>query len=141
MTVQISAEVRAFLDAMRVPGVLATLSPKGAPITSAVWFGFDDGDIIISTPADRPKARNARLDGRVSFVVDTKEMPYRGVAIEGTADVIDDPDKAYVRNIAYRYVGPNLPEATRERITRSDRVVLRIHPLRIRPWNLAPPGN
>ncbi len=136
MTAEISAEVRAFLESMRVPAVIATLGPGGAPVASAVWFGFYEGDIIISTPADRPKARNARRDARVSFVVDTKEMPYRGVAIEGTADVIADPDKSFVASIAHRYVGPELPAATLERISRSDRVVLRIRPLRVRPWNL-----
>ena len=133
---ELTEEVRAFLESMRVPGVLATLSPKGGPVTSAVWFGLHEGDIVISTPADRQKARNARLDGRVSFVVDTKEMPYRGVAIEGVAEVIEDPERLYVRSIAHRYVGPDLPPATRERIERSERVVLRIRPRRVRPWNL-----
>ena len=105
----ITPEVRAFLEGSKVPGVLSTLNPQGAPITSAVWFGFLDDDIVISTPADRPKARNARLDARVSFIVDTKEMPYRGVAIEGAAEVLEDPARELMRGIARRYLGPELP--------------------------------
>lgn len=132
----ITPEILAFLEREKVPGVLSTLSPSGAPITSAVWFGFVDGDIVISTPVDRPKARNARLDSRVSFIVDTKEMPYRGVAIEGQAEVIDDPEKSLMRAIAHRYLGPDLPPAMAERIARNERVVLRIHAERVRPWNL-----
>jgi PPOX class probable F420-dependent enzyme len=133
-------EVRAFLESMKVPGVLSTLGRQGEPITSAVWFGFLDGDIIISTPAERPKARNARADARVSFVVDTKEMPYRGVAVEGEAEVIDDPGASLMASIAHRYLGPDLPEAMRERLARGERVVLRIHPRRVRPWNLGVSG-
>lgn len=137
---EITPEVRSFLEECKVPGVLSTLSPKGAPITSAVWFALLDGEIVISTPADRPKARNARLDARVSFIVDTKEMPYRGVAIEGQAEVVEDPDKSLMRGIAMRYLGPLLPEYMRERIARSDRVVLRIRPTRVRPWNILAPA-
>lgn len=132
----ITPEVRSFLEECRVPGVLSTLSPKGAPITSAVWFALFDDEIVISTPADRPKARNARLDARVSFIVDTKEMPYRGVAIEGRAEVVEDPDKSLMRGIAMRYLGPELPDYMAERIARSERVVLRIRPTRVRPWNI-----
>ena len=138
MSREFTAEVQAFLESMAVPGVLSTLGVKGGPVTSAVWYGFFDGDIIISTPTDRPKARNARADGRVSFIVDTKVTPYQGVAIEGDAEVIADLERLHMESIARRYLGPELPDWMHERLTRNDRVVLRIHPRRVRPWNIVP---
>ena len=132
------AEVRAFLEAMQVPGVLATLAPDGSPITSAVWYALDGDDVVISTPATRPKARNVRLDGRVSFVVDTKDMPYRGVCIEGTASAEDDPGTATMFAIARRYLGPDLPDRIRERAAMGARTIIRIRVVRVRPWNLGP---
>ena len=137
MPPEMTPEVRAFLDEAKWPGVLSTLSPKGAPITSAVWFALDGEEIVISTPATRPKARNARLDARVSFIVDTKERPYKGVAIEGEARVNEDDGKREMRTIAERYLGPDLPEAMEQRIASTDRVVLRIRPTRVRPWGFA----
>lgn len=134
--VAIQPEVLAFLESMKVPGVLSTLGRNGEPITSAVWYGFLDSDIVVSTPAGRPKARNVRADGRVSFIVDTKEMPYRGVAIEGAAEVVDDSGRAIMRSIACRYLGPELPEAMEERIAARERVAIRIRAERVRPWNL-----
>ena len=134
---ELTPEVRQFLDEAKWPGVLSTLSPAGAPITSAVWFALIGDEIVISTPASRPKARNARLDARVSFIVDTKERPYKGVAIEGTAVVIEDPEKHSMRTIAERYLGPVLPPFMEERIAATDRVMLRIKPSRIRPWGFA----
>jgi PPOX class probable F420-dependent enzyme len=134
MLTALTPEIRAFLDEAKWPGVLSTLSPAGAPITSAVWFAVDGEEIVISTPATRPKARNARLDSRVSFIVDTKERPYRGVAIEGEARVDEDNGKREMRTIAERYLGPILPAAMEERIAAMDRVVLRIRPTRVRPW-------
>ena len=131
---ELTPEIRQFLDEATWPGVLSTLGPNGAPITSAVWFALLDDQIVISTPAARPKARNARLDPRVSFIVDTKERPYKGVAIEGTATVVEDPERRSMRTIAERYLGPVLPEFMEQRIAATDRVMLRIKPARIRPW-------
>ena len=134
---ELTPEIREFLEEAKWPGVLSTLGPNGAPITSAVWFALVGDDIVISTPASRPKARNARLDARVSFIVDTKERPYMGVAIEGTAAVIDDPARQSMRTIAERYLGPALPPAMEERIAAPERVMLRITPSRVRPWGFA----
>jgi PPOX class probable F420-dependent enzyme len=133
---ELPPQVVAFLDQMKVPGVLSTLSPTVGPVTSAVWFAVLDGQVVISTPASRPKARNARADARVSFIVDTKERPYRGVAIEGDADVFDDVGQEMMRAIARRYLGDPVPPWMEERITAGERVALRISPRRVRPWNL-----
>ena len=133
----LSAEVRAFLEGMRVPCVISTLRPDGQPITSATWFGFHDGDIVVSTPAARNKARNVRHDPRISFIVDTKELPYRGVAIEGRAEIVEDPDGAIIGAIIARYVTPDAEAAMRERLdTRGSRVILRICCDRVRPWSI-----
>ena len=134
MTAEIPEPVLAFLQEMKVPGVLSTLGRNGEPITSAVWYGFHNGEIVVSTPASRPKARNVRNDARVSFIVDTKERPYRGVAIEGDAEVIDDRDHAVLRGIAERYLGPVMPDWMKQRTEGQARVTIRIRPARVRPW-------
>jgi PPOX class probable F420-dependent enzyme len=132
-------EVREFLESMRVPCVISTLRPDGHPITSATWYGFADGDLVVATPAQRNKARNVRHDPRISFIVDTKVMPYRGVAIEGQAALVADPDGAILRAIVERYVGPEEAARMLARLDeRGERVVLRIRPQRIRPWAIAP---
>jgi len=131
--------IRAFLENMRVPCVISTLRPDGHPITSATWYGFLDDHIIVSTPAARNKARNVREDPRVSFIVDTKEMPYRGVAIEGLAEIVDDSDDACIRAIVRRYLEPEQADAMLSRLDgRGTRVILRIVPQRVRPWAIDP---
>ena len=101
----ITPDVRAFLDSMRVPCVISTLRADGHPITSATWYGFVADDVVVSTPAQRNKARNVRRDSRISFIVDTKAMPYRGVAIEGIAEIVTDTDGAIIDSIVGRYLG------------------------------------
>ena len=78
---------------------------------------------------------NVRADPRISFIVDTKDMPFRGVAIEGTAELLDDPDGAILESIVVRYLGADGAVAARARMAaRGERVILRIRPLRVRPW-------
>ena len=134
MTALIPEAVLTFLAERKVPAVLSTLGRNGEPITSAVWYGVHAGEIVVSTPAARPKARNVRNDSRVSFIVDTKERPYRGVAIEGEAEVVEDPDHAVLRGIAERYLGPVMPDWMKQRTEGQTRVVIRIRPTRVRPW-------
>jgi PPOX class probable F420-dependent enzyme len=136
VTAVLPPDVRAFLEAMKVPGVLATIGRKGGPVASSVWFALEGDTIIVSTPVDRTKARNARADGRVSFLVDTRERPYSGVAIEGEAEVVEDPEGLLGLAIAQRYLGDDLPERITAREPGS-RAIIRIRPLRVRPWNLA----
>lgn len=131
----ISPAVRAFLDEMRVPCVISTLRPDGAPITSATWYGFLGDDVVVSTPGARNKARNVRNDPRVSFIVDTKTPPIQGVAIEGRVELLDDPDDAVLGLIVGRYLAPADAAAMLERLRGTgDRVILRIRAERVRPW-------
>jgi PPOX class probable F420-dependent enzyme len=132
---EISPEIRAFLQSMKVPCVLSTLRPDGAPITSATWFGFWGESVIVSTPATRNKARNVRNDPRLSFIVDTREMPYRGVAIEGRGELVEDTDGALLQLIVERYLGPQTPEDFRLRLaSRGERVIVKVLAERVRPW-------
>ena len=134
----ITPDVRNFLERMKVPCVISTLRPDGHPITSATWYGFSGDDVVVSTPAQRNKARNVRQDSRISFIVDTKEMPYRGVAIEGVAEIVDDVDGAIFDSIVRRYLGPDAAAAARQRLTDAgERVIVRIRAQRVRPWAIA----
>ena len=135
----ITAEIRSFLESMRVPCVISTLRPDGQPITSATWYGFIDDDVVVSTPAQRNKARNVRRDARISFIVDTKDMPYRGVAIEGTAEIVEDSDGAIIRAIITRYLGADAASQMQARLDGvGERVILRIRAERVRPWAIEP---
>lgn len=132
----LSPEVRDFLASTKTPGVLATIGRSGGPVTSAVWFGLEGDAIVVSTPEGGSKARNAGRDGRVSFIVDSRERPYRGVAIEGRAQLQADAGLDRWRKIARRYLGDDLDEAMRRRAEAGPRIVIVIEPLRVRAWNL-----
>jgi PPOX class probable F420-dependent enzyme len=135
---QLDPAVHAFLAAMKVPCVISTLRTDGHPITSATWYGFLEGDLVVATPAERNKARNIARDPRISFLVDTKEMPYRGVAIEGIAEICEDPGGAIISAIVHRYLEPAAAGAMLSRLGNGGRIIIRIRPQRVRPWAIDP---
>lgn len=135
----IPPQVRDFLVSMRVPCVLSTLRRDGHPITSSTWYGFSaDGDVIIATPAARNKARNVQRDPRISFLLDTRDRPYRGVAIEGIGEILQDPEGLLLDAIVGRYLEPEEAAQMRARLDAQDgqteRVIIRLRPQRVRPW-------
>jgi PPOX class probable F420-dependent enzyme len=120
--------------------VLSTLV-RGGPALACVWYGFDAGDLIVSTPAGRRKDRNVRDDPRVALLVDVRGLEhtasglgYRGVEVRGRAAIEDDPGAVLRRAILQRYLDPVPPEYE-ARILQDDRCIIRITPERVRTWD------
>ena len=73
---------------------MASLGPDGQPHLVAMWFAVLDGDICFETKAKSQKAVNLRRDPRISCLAEDGDVyeELRGVAIEGRAEVSDDPE-------------------------------------------------
>ncbi len=133
----LSGIARQFLLEMKVPCVLATIGRSGGPVTSAVWYAIREDHVIVSTPAGRTKANNVTANPRVSLLVDSRDRPYSGVAIEGRATLEPDPTGEGWRYIVRRYLGDDAPAEVLERAATQERALIVIRPLRVRHWNLA----
>lgn len=132
----LSGAAHDFLESMKVPCVLATIGRSGGPVTSAVWYAIRDEHIIVSTPAGRTKANNVTANPRVSLLVDSRERPYSGVAVEGRATVVPDPGGEGWHFIVRRYLGDDPPAEILDRARTQERALIVITPLRARHWNL-----
>lgn len=77
----------------RHKGTLVTLRRDGRPQMSPVACGVDEqGRVVVSTYPERAKARNARLDPRVSILIHSDTWDDAYVQLDGTAEVIDMPE-------------------------------------------------
>jgi len=88
-------------------GVLATADAKGRPEGTPIWFDWDGGHVRILVHHASRKARNIRENPNVSLTVDTRQSPYRGVVLRGTA-ALSGPDPALRRRLAARYLGEEI---------------------------------
>ncbi len=133
------AEVDAFLTEQR-SSTVATLGPQGQVNLVAMWYAWHDGHMWIETKAKSQKVVNLRRDSTMSFLVEAGHTydQLRGVAIEGTGTIIDDPDVVWdvCVKIFERYNAPYTDELKPfVELMAHNRVVVRLDPARVRSWD------
>ena len=85
-------EARAFLREHH-NAVLATFRRDGRPQMSPVGATVDEqGRVIVSTRAPAMKTRNLRRDPRVSLIVLNRGFYGDWVQVEGTAEIVEQPE-------------------------------------------------
>ena len=134
-------EVASFLQQSRT-ATIATIGPSGFPHLVAMWYGLVEGKVYFETKLKSQKVVNLRRDPKVSCSVEAGQSydQLRGVAIEGTAEVIDDTSSdeywAAAVSVFERYQGP-YTEETRPlvEVMMHKRIVIRIDPARVRSWD------
>ena len=85
-------EARAFLREHH-NAVLATFRRDGRPQMSPVGATVDEqGRVIVSTQGPSAKARNLRRDPRVSLVALNRGFYGDWVQVEGTAEIVEQPE-------------------------------------------------
>ena len=135
-------EQRALLASARTLQV-ATSGRDGQPHLVPMWFAVDsEGLIVFTTYGSSQKVRNLRRDPRITVLVEdgTSYEELRGVAIEGEAELIADPERTreVMRLVGQKY-GGRTGQAGRSADARQrafeKRVVVRVHPRRVRSWD------
>jgi len=127
-------EREAFLADVHI-GVVSIPVARRGPLTCPVWYTYEPaGEIAFVTGRTSRKADALRAAERVSFVVQSEEIPYKYVSVEGPITAIDDADvEAHVRPIAHRYLGREAGDgyidATRDDRAEGD-ILVRIRPER-----------
>ena len=85
-------EITEFIDRSRT-ATMATVLPNGRPHLVAMWYAVLDGEIWFETKAKSQKAVNLRRDPTITVMIEDGHTydTLRGVSIDGTAEIVDDP--------------------------------------------------
>lgn len=113
----------------RHKGVLLTTRSDGRPQASLVTMGLtDDGTVVVSTYPERAKVHNVRRDPRVSMVVLSDDFGGEWVQLDGTADVVDQPEAVEALVEYYRCISGEHPDwhEYREAMVRQGKSLIRI---------------
>jgi PPOX class probable F420-dependent enzyme len=104
-----------------------TLLPSGHPQTQVMWVDGDDQHLLVNTEVHRQKYRNVERNSRVTVMIWDNEDPYRFVEVRGEVveKVMGPEARKHIDELSQKYHGR--PYQSR---IRSERVVLRIAPLR-----------
>jgi PPOX class probable F420-dependent enzyme len=126
------SECQAFLAGVHV-GILSVPEPGRGPTTSPVWYGYTPGGPIrITAGRGSRKVRLIERTGRASLCVQTEDLPYRYVSVEGPIAIVDGEVRSEQRSIAHRYLGEKLGERylASQADGLSQEVLLHLHPER-----------
>ena len=84
---------------------LSTLRPDGQPMSSVMWFLYEDGEIKLTHTKTRQKFRNLAHEPRVALSISDPDDPYRYLEIRGVVRHIldDDAQASFYRRLQERY--------------------------------------
>lgn len=123
-----------FID-LRLLAVLATYRRDGTVLLSPVWHEWRDGGFNVVTSSRNVKAVHLRRDPRASIVVCEHSVPYRGVELRSSSQLVAAGVDDAVRRIASRYLGDEAGAAYAERS--EDDLLIRLEPGDLRAWDFA----
>jgi PPOX class probable F420-dependent enzyme len=108
---------------------------KGPPSMSIVYYVMDGDDMLVSTMADRAKARAVERNPQVSLCVLDESWPVTYLVVYGEARVETDPDAIVdlMMKVGELMSGEKIPDAARPGVKamaeKEKRVVLRVTPV------------
>ena len=117
-------------------GWLTTVGLDGRPYTVPVWFLWDGNAVLIFSQPQKQKIRNLRKNARVTLALDDTKQGEDVVIVEGTAEVLDNPDisatlPAYVEKYGVMMQGMG---STPEAMAADFSVGIRVTPTKFRSW-------
>src|SRR4051812_23832869 len=87
------------------PAVITTLRSDGQPVSTATWYLWDDGRILVNMDEGRKRLGHMRDDPRVTLTVLDEGDWYTHVSILGhVAEMRDDKDLTGIDRLAQQYL-------------------------------------
>lgn len=121
---------------------VATNGADGYPHLTTLWYHVPDGLVTFRSFTKSQRIVNLRRDPRLTVLVETGESydELRGVMIQGTAGLDDDPDRvmATYLGVLRRMQGPDITEEAVEAMFgrfRDKNTVVTVHPRRVVSWD------
>ncbi|WP_406408337.1 PPOX class F420-dependent oxidoreductase [Streptomyces halstedii] len=100
------------------PCVVATLRADGAPVSTATWYLWDDGRVLINMDEGRVRLKHLRNDPRITLTVLADDDWYTHVTLIGrVAEMYEDEGLTDIDRLSTHYTGNPYPERSRARVS------------------------
>ncbi|RKN45714.1 PPOX class F420-dependent oxidoreductase [Streptomyces hoynatensis] len=108
------------VDLLRRPNpcVIATLRSDGTPVSTATWYLWEEGRVLVNMDEGRRRLDHLRNDPRVTLTVLDGQDWYTHVSLIGrVAEIRSDEDLADIDRLSRHYTGKPYPERRRGRVS------------------------
>ncbi|MEW1864951.1 PPOX class F420-dependent oxidoreductase [Streptomyces sp. NBC_00669] len=96
------------------PAVITTLRPDGQPVSTATWYLWEDGRVLVNMDEGRKRVEHLRNDPRVTLTVLDKDGWYTHISLVGRiGEIVPDEGLADIDRLSRQYTGK--PYARRDR--------------------------
>ncbi|MFF8313588.1 TIGR03618 family F420-dependent PPOX class oxidoreductase [Streptomyces lydicus] len=100
------------------PSVITTLRQDGQPVSTATWYLWEDGRVLVNMDEGRKRLEHVRNDPRVTLTVLDDGDWYTHLSLIGrVAELRDDDDLTDIDRLAQRYLGRAYPQRDRRRVS------------------------
>ncbi|MCG0285753.1 PPOX class F420-dependent oxidoreductase [Streptomyces sp. PSAA01] len=100
------------------PAVIATIRSDGQPVSTATWYLWDDGRILVNMDEGRKRLTHIRNDPRVTLTVLDEANWYNHISIIGrVVELQDDKDLSGIDRLSRQYLGKDYPQRDRGRVS------------------------
>jgi PPOX class probable F420-dependent enzyme len=100
------------------PCVMATLRSDGTPVSTATWYAWKDGRVLINLDEGRVRLKHLRRDPRVTLTVLADDNWYTHITLIGrVTEMYDDKDLADIDLLSRHYIGKPYPNRVRPRVS------------------------
>jgi hypothetical protein len=133
-------ELKTFLDGAPIAR-LGSKNPDGTIHIAALWFAYQDGDIVFGTQDITHKVRNIKHDPQVTVLIDVVGPPLQGVLIYGRAEL--DYEDVIAKRIAIfeKYMPSEHARGLAAVLAESwAPVIIRVKPERVTSYDYAKDG-
>jgi PPOX class probable F420-dependent enzyme len=110
------AELEEFLEQPN-PSVIASLRPDGSPHTTATWYLWENGRVLVNMDEGRKRLSYIRDDPRVSITVLGQDDWYHHVTLRGRVVELDEDALADIDRISRHYTGQPYGDRERGRVS------------------------
>ncbi|MET8677977.1 PPOX class F420-dependent oxidoreductase [Streptomyces sp. NPDC004647] len=100
------------------PAVIATLRSDGHPVSTATWYLWERGRVLVNMDEGRKRLEHMRNDPRVTLTVLDEGNWYTQISLVGrVTDLHEDKEFADIDRLAQRYLGMPYPQRDRRRVS------------------------
>ncbi|MEV5597868.1 PPOX class F420-dependent oxidoreductase [Streptomyces sp. NPDC052496] len=100
------------------PAVITTLRSDGQPVSTATWYLWDDGRVLVNMDEGRKRLQHLRNDPRVTLTVLDESSWYTHISIIGrVTEFRDDKDLTDIDRLARHYMDDPYPQRDRGRVS------------------------
>lgn len=100
------------------PAVITTLRSDGHPVSTATWYLWDEGRILVNMDEGRVRLKHVRNDPRTTLTVLDEGNWYTHISIIGRiTELRNDVGLTDIDRLAHQYLGDQYPDRERDRVS------------------------